>query len=249
MNNRVVLAILIGLPVITASSVAIYLSASRKPEVTNKANEWNPSTGLVFEVRPETHSPSEAAAIVAEMLPTRALGMVDPVADDQAGPLAAAARRRLEIMLSASFDDWIAEVQKYAERPDLTQAGKPDPEYQRKWLIQASTLAFVPVSAEHTQLRWVRRRGVDVANTRSQLVVGPIMGASYSDEDKPGAARGDIIEVLVPMKIKRIVGGSAEIPSRVGIQMRWDQARRDWRPHQLRVYMDSAVNDLILPVF
>lgn len=204
--------------------------------------------GVVFDIRPREGKVGEAARQVRERIEAAALG--GPLGGEQATELAEAAAGRVAIMLSSSFDEWIAEVSRYTGRPDLDASGRPDPEYAERWVRQARGFRLAPIASEGIAVRPVFQDGEYLNPPVTGSLMRAVTRANYPRPRDPRSERMTCYEVLVPMLMLNMNTEEHELPVQLGLTYRWDPSSKEWVPFDLTVYLHQTGDaEFLLPVF
>lgn len=244
-----------GAAVVVVAGVVITRALLRSPPPPPPRNPGSeaPSGGVVlmpveeyeFEIRPKRATLSEVMELARERVvdAARDLPAAESLSSKQVESLAATFARRLGVMLSASYEEWLTLVRDKGGEPppDMSIYAKgttlPADNPKEVFEYYASRLEFAPLSLKHLVIRPLRVDGLVVyEHPRPALFFRAMLRASYPSYSEFDLALTDVYEVVLPVHYSSSYATSPDVPAHMAVTYVWDANRSDWIPFDLMFY-------------
>jgi len=262
MSTRVrnILAVSLSLALLALAVVLLWPHV--KPSQMSDAPGGGPQAGSStspppdYEIRVTPSNLEEVLARAEERIYDKLLSAPEDVRLDgsRAAALAETATDRLRVALAGSFEDWLNHARSIGAEPPSFANTEEREARRRLYEVHAEATRLPPMSLEALEVRPRVWRGSAIANPESPITwwAYPQLRASYPQPPE-SAAPPDVYEVLIPMKVRPFESEKGKQPALqpalYAFSWRWDSARGQWIPHEMRILMDEQVGGSRHPPF
>jgi len=154
--------------------------------------------------------------------------------------------RHLQIILTGSYDQWLAQLSELRNRMGVGPLEEEDwPPPRKQWEKQAKTFRMAPLSVEQMTIRSLYLDGQELKHERTPFFVNSNPDRSpYRIEVD---TRDRVIEALIPMRMD-VSGDEEDRPVTCGLAYQWSDKILDWIPFRIAIYSDVG-GKFRFPVF
>lgn len=200
------------------------------------------SKEMEFEVQPSEdnlEAVTREAADKVERVANQQLSRARSLSEDRLSALARIFERHFQVVLSGSYDRWLAFIASLDVSFDGDPGEEGGPPTKEYFKLNATAYKMAPFSTNSIRIRALYHNGTKLKYKKSPTTLKAMVRGPYDPPENPSRYNVDVYEIIIQMQMRSGSDGDSDNMN-VGFAYYWSGERSRWMPYQIFSYNDRG---------